>query len=179
MRKLTAVVMIIIISLFLVACGSDENKAKKAAEGYMDSVRLGDDHDYLFPGVDGFIDLFEYEYLQTLDAPEEKETRELSRRRYELFGDDYSSFEEYKKEEKEFYEFLGYTEVLTEDNDTLILWDGETYKDLYKFLYNVEIADEFGQKLYKKTEITIEKRTAIDENDERYDEFTVVDIYLR
>jgi hypothetical protein len=34
-------------------------------------------------------------------------------------------------------------------------WDGKSYKTIYTLLYNVEIANEAGEKIYKKAEITL------------------------
>lgn len=106
--------------LFLAGCGPEGN-AKNVAEDYMDSVKNGEEFEAM-DAAEGFIDVFDYEYLKTEKA---------------------------------------------EDN-------------VYTFLYNVEIANGIGQKLYKKVEITVERDSYLNSDTDAYiDGYVISDIYIR
>ncbi|MEN2464708.1 hypothetical protein [Ornithinibacillus sp. JPR2-1] len=167
-------IFIAIVLLLLTACGS-ENGAKKAAEGYMDAVKVGDKFD-AFKASEGFIDVFDYEFLQVVDKQEIQDTRTID---YDFWKDYeteyYDSFLDYKDYYKELYD--GY-EILEDNDDELILWDGKSYYDVYTLLYNVEIANGKGEKLFKKAEITVEEGIYWDGDDYK-DGWIITDVYLR
>ena len=180
MKKLIALILI----LFLAACGG-ENEAQTTAEDYMDAVKNGNEFEAL-EATEGFIDVFGYEYLQTLNSSEEKKTRVLSYSLWEsLYGDKtdplYPTFEEYKEAEIETQKSLDRNyEIIKDDDESLEYWDGESYYNVYEFLYNVEIANELGDKIFKKAEITVEEGLVWDESKEDYvDGYVITDIYLR
>jgi hypothetical protein len=185
---LKKLVLAIVAILFLSGCGS-EDRAKKTAEEYMDAVKQGDEYAGL-EAEEGFIDVFNYEYLQTLDEYQEKDTRELTYDLWDsIYGDDpdalYPTFEDYKKAEFESIEIMQESkdtkyEILQDDSQTLEYWDGESYYDVYTFLYNVEIANEAGQKVYKKAEITVEEGLVKDKKKDEYvDGFVIAEVYIR
>lgn len=174
MRRIIAIILLIILA----ACSNPEKDAQRAAENYMDAVKMGDEYnDHIKTGTEGFIDVFDYEYLQTLDAPKEKKTVSTTYEFYnDVFSDRYKTFAEFKETEKEIYDDY---EILRDDDTVIEFWDGESYKDIHKFLYNVEIANGLGEKIYKKAEIEVEMWFDFDEDDERIDMYKVRDIYLR
>ena len=178
---------VLLAILFLSGCGS-ENQAKKTAEGYMNAVKQGDQYEAFDADV-GFIDVFDYEYLQTLEESQEKDTTGWTYEMWEsVYGDAsdplYPSFESYKESELEYIESQSASgkkyEVIQNDNQALEYWDGESYNDVFKFLYNVEIANETGQKVYKKAEITVKEGLVRDEKKDEYvDGFVITEVYIR
>lgn len=171
MKKLLLAAVILVL---LAGCGEDGN-AKDVAEDYMDAVKVGDDFDQM-EASEGFIDVFDYEYLQTIEVPEEKNIINLNYDSWEnYYTDEYASFYDYKQDYKEIFE--GY-EIVFEDDYTLDLWDGESYKEIHKLLYNVEIANELGEKLFKKAEITVEPGLYWN-GEEHLEGYTITDIYTR
>lgn len=182
MKKIICGFILIICFFLLAGCGK-ENKARETAEDYMDAVKNGDDYEDLYLD-EGFIDLFSYEYLKTLDPPKEKDTRTVEYDFWEEFYKDetdtlFPTFDEYKQSYLDTEDTLEREyEILQDDNEILEYWDGESYKEIHKFLYNVEIADEFGQKLYKKAEITVEMGL-VEEGEDYKDGYVITDVYLR
>jgi hypothetical protein len=182
LKRLTVVLLLAL--LFLSGCGS-ENEAKKTAEGYMDAVKQGDEYEG-FKAAEGFIDVFNYEYLQTLEESQEKATTERTYEMWEsLYADDpealYPTYEDYVKDDLELIKSTGDKyEIIQNDTEALIYWDGESYYDVYTFLYNVEIANEAGQKVYKKAEITVEEGLVKDKKKDEYvDGFVITEVYIR
>lgn len=179
-----------LIILFLTACGSsEENQAKKAAEDYMEAVKNGDEiaEEYLY-SADGFIDVFDFEYLQTLEEEKVKDVREYD---YDFFlnttsRETFPTFNDFKQLEIDMMKFSHEDtyEIIENTSDKLVLWDGESYNIHYTLLYNVEIANELGQKLFKKAEITLEPGMLYhreeEDNDKMFEEsYVITDIYLR
>ncbi|VVM35137.1 hypothetical protein [Terribacillus sp. AE2B 122] len=176
----------LILLLCLVGCSSaqGEGGARGTAEDYMDAVKSGSDEasDYIDWEAEGFIDVFDYEYLETIDETEIQDTQVYS---YDLWHDvyaeDYATFDDFKEFEKElFHNVKGDYEIIQDNQETLELWDGKSYKTKYTLLYNVEIANEFGEKIYKKAEITLSPDLVMRDGDDEFVEgFVVSDIYLR
>lgn len=144
----------------------------------MDDVKNGEEEKNLDIGVEGFIDVFDYEYLKTLDSEEEKDTTTFNYSSWEMsYKDEFSTYEDYKETNREI--FADY-EVLVDNAYELELWDGESYNNVFKLLYNVEIANELGEKLYKKAEITVKEGLVRNKADTDYiDGYEITDIYLR
>lgn len=169
-RIIFALALLLVIS----ACG-DESGAKKTAEGYMDAVKMGNDFDQM-EALEGFIDVFDYEYLHTISVNEVEDTLSISYERWKDHeSEQFASFIDYKDYYKEL--FNGY-EVIKDDNEELILWDGEEINKIFTLLYNVEIANEAGEKLFKKAEITVEEGSYWD-GDNIQDGWIITDVYLR
>lgn len=58
--------------LILSGCSSSEEKeAKETAEAYMEAVKNGDEFLTIFSSEE-FVDVFDYEYLKTLDSQKKK-----------------------------------------------------------------------------------------------------------
>lgn len=172
----------VILAFTLMGC-SEESKAKNTAEEYMDSVKNGDEFEEII-AEEEFIDVFDYEYLKTIDEYEEKEIKTLKFSIWEsVYGEEsdplYPTFEEYKKSYIEPMEAAGKDyEIIKDNGEVLEYWDGETYKKVYELLYNVEIANELGEKIYKKAEITVEE-SVVEDGDDLKEGFIISDINLR
>ena len=180
------IIVLIVAALLIINLVSAESQAKRAAEDYMDKVKNGDEkaEELLGIGVDGFIDMFDYEYLQTMEVPKQKDTTIGKRDRWEsLYGDEpdptYPSFEAYRKSHKDVMEVTGEDyEVLQDSRDVFEYWDKKSYKEIHKVLYDVEIANALGQKIYKKAEITVEPGQVWD-GEEFKTGYVITDIYMR
>lgn len=151
LRKL----LVVLVLGILIACSNSQDEAKKTVDGYLEAVHDGGDiYDYISIGTDSLIDVIDYEYLRALEAEEIKDTRTYDIEFYEdVVSDSYDTYQDFKEDQKEMYDDY---EVITETYDNLILWDGESYVDNHKLLYNVELTNELGQKLYKKVEFYLE-----------------------
>lgn len=178
MKKVRIVFLLIMLTL-LAACGSEESQARKTVEKYMDAVKMGEDFEQ-FRAFEGFYDVFDYEYLRTLDEREVKDTGKISYDIWELvYKDKYPTWEEYKKYEIESLKLAWEDlEIIEENDEEVVYWDGKSYKTIYTFLYNVEIANKIGEKLYKKAEFTVEPGYYWN-GDDMVEGWLITDLYLR
>lgn len=179
MKQTLKLIGIILLIVLISGCGDGEEKsAREVAEGYMDAVRIGDKFDQIDYRIEGFIDVFDYEYLQTIEAEEKKKTVKLTRERWERSEDpNYPTFEDYKDFYIQLIDNEDY-EILQDTDQVFEYWEIDDYYNVFTFLYNVEIADEVGQKIYKKAEITVEY--GMHQADEEYVYgYYISDIYLR
>ncbi|MFB1098193.1 hypothetical protein [Terribacillus sp. JSM ZJ617] len=178
-------ILLFILIVFIAGCGEIDNEdlAKEAAENYMEMVKKGEERSQIYLLTsDNFHDVFSYEYIDTLNEKSEKDTLSLSYSMYENVGQEkFSTYEEFKNYNKSDYQKEhGNIEILEDNEKNLELWDGKTYKDVYTLLYNVEIANEEGQKSYKKAEITLEPGfIKPEEDDEEKDSYMISNIFLR
>ncbi|AYV67069.1 hypothetical protein C2I06_09375 [Niallia circulans] len=187
MRKIIWPVLLGI--LVLSGCSSsEEKKARETAEAYMEAVKNGDEFLNIFSSEE-FVDVFDYEYLKTLDSSEEKILEGYSYEDWDrLYGNDpnpvYSSYDDYRSQERKYVESLisegkDY-EIIKDTDQEFEYWDGKSYGKNFTLLYNVEIADEDGQKLYKKAEFTVEEGLVYgDSIDDFVDGYKITDITLR
>lgn len=152
----------------------------------MEAVKNGDEFLNIF-STEEFVDVFNYEYLKTLDSSEEKVIDGYSLKEWEsIYGNSsvYSSYEDYRIQERKHVESLigaGKKYEIIKDTDyEFEYWDGESYSNVFTLLYNVEIANEDGQKLYKKAEFTVEEGLVYgDSIDDFVDGYKITDITLR
>ncbi|AAU85050.1 hypothetical protein BCBBV1cgp2 [Bacillus phage BCASJ1c] len=150
------ILIIVATALMLVGCNNN-SEAKDIAESYMDSVRNGEDFELIITSEYKFIDVFEYDYLRTLDEVRREDSLEFSREVYDLFRElgeyeEHPTYEDHKEAMKvEFHDH----EILEDDNDTLILWNRDGWVEDHTLLYDVVVADEEGNKIYKKAEIIV------------------------
>jgi len=153
MKKATLLLILLLI-LSLTACGT-ESEGKKVVEGYLNEVKDGEKtDDYITFDVDRFIDVFEYEFISAEEIEDEKNTLLYSRYSWEIYDAGYETFEKYKEYVKGRENSKG-LEVLSDNDDLLELWKDGEYKTVYKYLYNVTIANEGGEKLYKKIDFEV------------------------
>lgn len=176
--------------LLLSGCSSDEEKeARETAESYMEAVKNGDEFEDIY-SAEEFADVFNYDYIKTLEDHKEKWTFKTTyedwKKTYESSPETYySSFDEFKEAELQTidsYQTLDIKDYqVIKNTDTVFeYWDGENYKYSYTFLYNVEIANEEGQKLFKKAEITVESGASYNKDKDDYEiGFLISDITLR
>jgi hypothetical protein len=177
MQKILVFILIGVFILVTSGCGA-ENKASNIVEDYMNAVKQGNDIDsYLETGVDGFIDVFEYESLKTLEAPKEKDTISFEYDFWKEFkSDNTDTFADYKRETKEIFPEY---EIIEESTEYLEIWDGKSYKDINMFLYNVTLANAKGEKLYKKVEFTVEYSEFVWDGEDFIEGYHITDIYIR
>lgn len=142
----------------------EESVAKEVVDSYLQLMKEGNieeaseyiGHSVILPSND-LIDVFSYEYLDTMDVHTFTKTiliiskAGLSEAEWQAEVD--SVYKEYADSEK--YEILEF------DAKPELYLDKEIWvKDLnitskaYEFLYDMELADEQGNKIYKKVEIT-------------------------
>lgn len=185
MDKRIGIIFISLVALMLsinifTSFGGEERQARKTVEKYMDAVRKGEEFDAI-KTLEGFYDVFDYEYLRTLDVRQEEDTTRFSRDHWEFaYKETFPTWQEFKEYEIDVYKSNWDTIKIIKDTDEeLVIWDGESYYNVYVFLYNVEIANEFGEKIYKKAEFTVEPGTYFDESNELVDGWVITDIYLR
>ena len=177
MRKL---LLLILIPILLVGCNDGESKAKKTVEKYLEALKMGEDVDLYLDTREGLIDVFDWEYLRSLEVDQIKDTRSYDRDYYEMFEKDiFDTFQEFKDKEIERFSLVHDNfEIIENSYDRLELWDGESYIDNHKFLYNVELANELGQKLFKKVEFYVEF-DHIYYNGDFVEGYVIKDIYIR
>lgn len=170
-----------VILLLLAGCtDSKESLAKDTAEAYMEAVQKGEDFEEISYTADTFHDVFDYEYLKTIEERKYKYTILITYANWESMHEDgkipeYNTYEKYKDYQKNNFENY---KVLVDNDEYLELWDGESYKYDYVLLYNVEIANEEGEKIYKKAEISLEDWFVID-GDDVEETYRIDDITLR
>lgn len=185
-KKKQSVWVKIIIGMVIILVGyyiyntffNPSSQAKRDVEKYMQLVKNGgDSHEYIGIGVEGFIDVFDFKYLDTLEIEQEKDIYTYNYDDYEIMkknSDDpmYDTYDSYKEYWKDSHDNDEDYEIINDDYGIYEVWKKGDYKDKHKFLYNVTIANGAGQQIFKKAEITMEKRS-IDDN------YKVIDIYMR
>ena len=177
MRK---ILLLILIPILLVGCSNEESKARDTVEKYLKALKMGEDVDLYLDTREGLIDVFDWEYLRSLEVDQIKDTRSYDREYYEMFEKDFfDTFDDFKENEIEWFSRSHDNfEIIENSYDRLELWDGESYIDNHKFLYNVELANELGQKLFKKVEFYVEF-DHIYYNGDFVEGYVIKDIYIR
>jgi hypothetical protein len=191
MKKLVGIsIIIIIVMVFIIglmgfmSTGTTETAAKKDLNKYMSAMEKGDQdtaRNYLATGTDNLLDVFNYEYL---DKIEENDLPVKTTMTYEEYKDseylqkDYKTWKQYKKYIKEVF---GNTEnyIVEEDTGEITYYKkGETVKE-YVMLYNMEIANGGGEKIYKKVEFTLQWTEDRWNGDDFEKGFEITDITIR
>jgi hypothetical protein len=132
---------------------------------------------YLSIDTDSLIDVFDYKYLRTIkekDIPV-KTTMTLDEfNNSSVFKEEYYTFRGYKKHIKEIFGNSN-DYVIEEELESITFYKkGETIKQ-YTFLYDMQLANEIGNKLYKKVEFTLQW----DELEGKHGAFEITDITIR
>jgi hypothetical protein len=167
MNRLWLTSFVFILS-FLSGCGANqsESEARKTVEDYFELKKIGDEFagNYLRGEASNrdLVDVFEYEYLNTLDKNEKKVNESDNKDEFETFyallSERYStpSWDQYTEE---------IHDVFGDDDDYIIIEDANNIEVTgnkddeikeYTFLYNMEIANSYGDKIYKKVELTVQ-----------------------
>lgn len=177
MRKLiTLTLSLMSILLFLSACGGQsEGNAKKTVNSYLSLMKKGDTYEAskLLDGNDSLIDVFNYKYLDTIreeDMPFELKVLRTEFEEGHILKNKYETWENYQEEIKLLYR-CEKCEVIVDDYHIHTLNRGNTHKK-YTLLYDTEIANGLGGKLYKKVEFDVEWDVA-------YDKFKITNINIR
>jgi hypothetical protein len=188
MKKLIGIsIVIVILAIGLMGfmgTGQTETAAKKDLEKYFSAMSKGDQdtaENYLSIGTDNLLDVFEYEYLSTIEENDLPVTNTMSFEAYnnsEYIKKEYPRWKDYKNYIKD--AFGNNESYVVEENSNEITYykKDETVKE-YTFLYNMEIANGGGEKIYKKVEFTLEW-TDNRWNGEDFEQgFEIVDITIR
>lgn len=177
MRKIfTLILSIMLILLFLSACGGQsEGNAKKTVNNYLSLMKKGDTYEAskLLDGNDSLIDVFNYKYLDTIREEDIEKEISVSRVDFENMksnGYESGTWEEYKEKMSNLYT-CDKCDVELYDGSIRITDGSRTHKR-YTLLYDTEIANGLGNKLYKKVEFKVEW-------DDVYDEFKIDSIKVR
>jgi hypothetical protein len=191
MKKLVGIsIVIIIVVVFIIglmgfmSTGTTETAAKKDLEKYFQAMIKGDEDtagNYLAIGTDNLLDVFEYEYLNTIEENDLPVKTTMTYEEYkesEYLQKDYKTWKQYKKYIKDVF---GNNEnyVVEDDNGTITYYKkGETVKE-YVMLYNMEIANGGGEKIYKKVEFTLQWTEDRWNGDDFEEGFEITDITIR
>jgi hypothetical protein len=164
MKKLIGI--IITIAVFIIGISGftlldKESAAKRDVNKYFEAMRNGDQDtaiNYLSTETDNLLDVFNYDYLSTLEENDLPVKTTMTGQEFidsEYLKEQYSTFPKYKKFIKE--SFGNNNNYVVEDEGDSISYykKGETVKE-YVFLYNMEIANGAGEKIYKKVEFTLQ-----------------------
>ncbi|OIU71536.1 hypothetical protein [Rossellomorea aquimaris] len=189
MRRLFVFSIVLMLPvLFLLGCGKQsESNAKDAVETYMDLVKEGDLKQYMYISsqTNEFYDVFDYEYLSTLEENdikyEESDTRDEFDAFYNSITDDTYPSPTWEENMERVQDRFG------DDNDFIVDSDEDGFevtskeKDFkqYKFLYNTEIANATGSKIYKKVEFTVEYQYDIWNGKEYTEGFVIKKLNIR
>jgi hypothetical protein len=191
MKKLVGIsIVIIIVVVFIIglmgfmSTGTTETAAKKDLEKYFQAMIKGDEdiaENYLAIGTDNLLDVFEYEYLNTI---KENDLPVINTMTFEEFSEseylqkEYPTFKSYRNYIKDtFGDVEGY--VIEEDTGEITYYKkGETVKE-YVMLYNMEIANGGGEKIYKKVEFTLQWTEDRWNGDDFEEGFEITDITIR
>lgn len=133
-----------------------EQKAIKIADKYFSAMKEGEStSEYKSSEIEDFINVLDYKYLNTKYTDKIKITHKYDRAFHaEYKKKDFDTYEDFVKDIKERYD-----EVIEETAISIEVWKKEDFLLKYTFLYDVEIANKLGEKLYKKVyvEVTEEK----------------------
>ena len=161
------------------ASGQDESTAKNTVEVYLKLMESGkvEEASKHLDTDENLIDVFNYEYLDTLNEEDLNKEFFVTKEIYE--GDnneetqlekDYGTWEEYQQYvNKNFGDKEKFETKINEDS--VFIKELDSYKS-YVFLYDMEIANNYGEKLYEKVEFSTEWDTTLQK-------FYITKIYIR
>jgi uncharacterized protein YqfB (UPF0267 family) len=184
MKKIIAIV--ITVSLLIVgvmgfmSIGQTKTAAKKTLENYLSEMKQGNTdkaYKYLSIDTDSLIDVFDYKYLRTLDEKDIPVKTTMTLEEFEdssVYKQEYLTFKRYKKHIQEIFGASDDYVVKADQESISYYKKGETIKQ-YTFLYNMTVANELGNKLYKKVEFTL----LWNESAGKHGQFEITDITIR
>ncbi|MDP5277159.1 hypothetical protein [Chengkuizengella axinellae] len=149
-----------------------EAKAKNVVNKYLSAINKGEStYDYKSIGVDDFINVLSYDYLRT--QLETKEPVTIDYDIYEFnesyFSEVYDSFDDFKETMKIIYRSNeGYS--IRRDSDAWFTLETGEFYDEYRLIYDVELTNGLGQKIYKKVYFVVN-------NDNSDGNFEITDLF--
>lgn len=146
-------------------------KVVSVVNAYLEASKNGEStYDFKKYGVDDFINVLNYKYLRITNTEEHPKIVNYTYDFWEEYMKDiHSSWLEFKKFNLEIYGGKEGFEVLANDTKELEFKTGDYY-DEYILLYDVELTNGLGQKIYKKVYFRVN-------NDNSDKKFVVSDIF--
>ncbi|MGD6831440.1 hypothetical protein ACQCT5_04725 [Sutcliffiella halmapala] len=181
------VLLAVILIFILVGCSSEgsneetiteednqEEIARAHLEEYLEFMKVGDlENATKYLGTtDNLLDVFEYTYLDLIEEYIEPDKTTIFRKE---FLEDKELQKDYKNwvDMIDHYESNEEYETFTSEDKygsvgVLIYWKEGVGNQAYKFLYDMEIANGLGNKLYKKVEFDLQYTEAFEGTEEGY-----------
>lgn len=182
-------VIVLLVALMLVGCsavasGQSEKSAKKDLEKYLEYMKVGDKDNastYLDYYTDSLIDVFEYKYLNLIEEEDVENRTYWSKYEYEdgsYMQEQYGEWEEFIEHLTELYDDREEYEFEADEYSVSYWKVGDTYKK-YTFLYDMEVANGLGNKLYKKVEFELEWDESRFNGEDLEEGFIITEITIR
>lgn len=169
--KMKKWVIILLSSITLAAC-SGNSDSEKVVTTYLDDLIEGEVNYDLYSGneLQGITD---YELTGSKELEEKKKTLLYTSENWELVSTkDFSTFDEFKEDQKE--QFSSF-EVLQDDENTLELWDGESYSEVFK--YNATVDRTEGEQ--QEVEFIVEGATVDNGTGEPEDGYVIREVNIQ
>ena len=177
-------IVVCFISVVLVGCSkgtaeevpevNQEEMARKHLEEYLEFMKTGDLENaakYLATN-DTLIDVFEFTYLDTTEEYLVPEKTTILRSQFLEDSDLQKEYVSWVDMVEHFQENDEYETFTSNDKyDTvslLIYWEAGSGVQAYKFLYDMEIANGLGNKLFKKVEFDLQYTEEFNGTEEGY-----------
>lgn len=180
-------VAILIVGVLGFTLIGQESAAKRDINKYFEAMIKGDQEtarNYLAVGTDNLLDVFSYDYLSTIEENDLPVKFTLTADEFikmDIVKEQYGTFPKYVKHIQELYgNDENYVVEESEGEMSYISYykKGETVKE-YVFLYNMEIANGGGEKIYKKVEFTLQYTDSRWNGKDHEKGFEITDITIR
>ncbi|NMH68634.1 hypothetical protein HF072_07550 [Bacillus sp. RO3] len=164
-------VIILLSSITLTAC-SGNNESEEVVTTYLDDLVDGEANYDLYSGneLEGISD---YELTGSEELDQKKKTFLYTSHNWKLVDTkNFSNFDEFKKDQKK--QFSSF-EVIQDDENTLELWDGESYSKVFKYNATVDRAEGSQQDV----ELIVEGATVDNGNGEPEDGYVIREVSIQ
>ncbi|WP_462410491.1 hypothetical protein [Neobacillus sp. Marseille-QA0830] len=190
MKRILLLVCLVFI-FFLAGCGGSqsESKARDTVENYLELKKNGDlsSSEYIRYTSKDLIDVFNYKYLNTLKDTEEKYTESDNKDEFEAFyalqPNDSQTNPTWEQYVDRIHDKFGDDDnyFVSENGDSIEVTSNKDNTKSYTFLYDMEIANMGGSKIFKKVEFDVDyDYTLWDSDKEKYTEgFLISAIRIR
>jgi uncharacterized membrane protein YvbJ len=147
-----------------------EAKAKNIVNKYLEASKNGEStYAYKKSNVDDFINVLDYKFINVKDKKQKPKILTIDYDLWEEFyKDQYSTFTEFADSMIALYKTNANSEVLKKGPFTVEIKTGELYDEL-TLLYDLEVTNKLGQKIYKKVYFIVN-------NDNAEDKFEITSI---
>lgn len=170
-------------ALTVFAGGQSESRARDALETYLDLMKNGDTDKagHYLEETDNLIDVFDYKYLNTTSEKEDFFRFYMTKSEYidsPVFIKQYGTWNSFVDSiNKDFGDSKNF--VIKGTDDDISYYDKTDKKKVYKFLYDMQVANGLGNKLYKKIEFTVEYSHDFWDGKDIKDGFVITNIDIR
>ncbi|WP_034757834.1 hypothetical protein [Rossellomorea vietnamensis] len=129
--------IILFLSITLTAC-SGNSESEKVVTTYLDDLVDGEENYDIYSGSE-LQGIKDYELTGSEELEQKKKTLLYTSDNWKLVDTkNFSSFDEFKEDQKK--QFSSF-KVLQDDENTLELWDGESYSEVFKYNATVDRAE--------------------------------------